>query len=373
MLDSLDRSQGMTLQVNWSDLPAMVEELTDLLGRTFVETSLEPHSVLGKKIHEVRAIESRAHPLADAWQRLKSDVDASLKARNLRLSNSSIWTLRLLIALRTAKELNGFSRAHDFLLQRDHFYSARYEIEIASTYKTMGYDVEFLSEDSLGSLKQCDLLVSKGDEKVYVECKIIRNALRVESNFKSILQEKITSVLRRFKRSWAVNIQKIGYIRGTDIDPITDLVEQHARDNDPTSRTNVLGLEKMDLIEIAEWDELCRFVPTLSDEVNTSFTLQVRLIQGELFQKNHVLVQIDIYLEKDIFHKLTSDIKKAYKKFPDGHPSVLHVGIEDRDQNRISRSINSLMDPAFSYVNNNFSRMNAVALSATSIRQSHNE
>ena len=171
------------------------------------------------------------HPLVGWAIEVERWRQACLKSKRLELNESILKYSILGKALGRVRHQKGFDKLKSRLKLKSEFYSAAFEAEVASSYMSRNWSVEFVEE---GNNRSPDLRVIRQDDSVFwVECKC-RDKLterdKTISSFWLELESALLRILGPMKANVAIFVKSISDPSRPELDPLKSFI-LHQIDN----------------------------------------------------------------------------------------------------------------------------------------------
>ena len=165
------------------------------------------------------------HPLVGWSIEVERWRQACLKSKRLELNESILNYSILGKALGRVRHQKGFNKLKSRLKLKSEFFSAAFEAEVASSYMSRGWRVEFVKE---GSNRSPDLRVIRQDDSVFwVECKCRDKFTERDKKISSFWLELESALLRiigPMKANVAIFVKSIGDPSRSEIDPLKSFI-----------------------------------------------------------------------------------------------------------------------------------------------------
>lgn len=348
-------------QLNHRNILGFVSRLRDLLGQEFVAKELDAFRLSGLSIVDAKRQRVSAHPIAETWARLTMEASKSAEEAKFLLSPSSIVLLEWLYAIERAAALPNAGRMLRDVKTKAKFHSARHEAQIAIWYANMGYSVRFVPE---GAERTADLVVRTESGEVFIECKSLQDPGNEDDREWGQFEHDAMKALRRHRRCWSVYVQSTVVLDHTMRRALTERVKEQ------------IAADCLDEILLAE-SQICVQLRKIADpetlfvggEIGTvnamrfQVAAEIKMNAGQLCHKNPMIVGVDALFEPNQEKRLKRHLQKAGQQLPGDRPSLVHIDMNIGRPDRAFKVVNRCWAAVHRRLEQNHSRVNAVALS----------
>lgn len=345
------------------NLKEFKKEIIDFLGLEFIRV-LEEFDTIGLKSAEATIIESKVHPLAFWWRAFKQDIDKSESANLLILSDYSIRILDFLDNLKIAQNTSNFNRIIDSIKTKSKFYSGVFEVYVAAGYCRLGYEVEAIEENPKLGVKTCDLLVKKGEQKVFVECKSLDDPSIKETPLWNNLMQRLSNALEKYHRSWDIEIFAARQINGKKLEVIFKEIVKDIKLNNMSERSLFEDEFHIKYLKIAEWDKEF-YLPLKFLKKSEIGSVEASIDGSRQVYRNLKVINLLPHTEVNISKRLINEFKKAKKQIPKDGIGIVHISIPYKDGSKLLQAVDNSYDEIFNEINFKTQRINAVVISST--------
>ena len=355
------------LGVTLDNLEHHKNEIKKLLGDDFIN-EIESMNAIG--LSWMKALETRAkfHPFATWWQSFKKDIEKSKSRGSLLLSQRSHLLLNMLSHLRVIETLPNIERIIKSIKDRSTFYSAIFEVFVASAYHIKGYEVEIVKERPNTAEKTCDFRIKIGGQTVYIECKSLEDFSIKETRKWEELFGRIHKSLDRHHRNWNINILSGKQIDHKDSDFIYAECVANIRNNN-LGKMEISGGEFIiECSKISEWEE--ELEGSLNIPTNCqllSCQISTRASKNKVIAKNPRIIGVSPHFEGDIAPRLISEFKTATKQIPKLGPGIIHLAIPYKKGSQLIEVVDKSYYRIHRKLNKDSKRVNAVVISGVTI------
>jgi hypothetical protein len=343
------------------------------------KSEADKHSrTLDKRTHAY-LFKPKPHPLIEWALEFERWREACIQNNRFELSQAVLRLFILGQSLEKAQYQPGFEKLISRLKQKDSFFSAAFEVEVAAWYIQRGFEVRFVEE---GSDRSPDLYVSKNGSSCFVECKCRDALTERDKKIEAIWEELKETILK------AVGPQKLNplIVVKTDSDPerneidglrdfLLDCCRKGGCGNydhvtgcmefatDPTGKYKVIVKRLLLPDEEIQQD---KFEILFKDEIDNSAMVVEKRIDEK--SKSHFKNPIFIGFKNTVLSDKVSGIVNAFKsavgQLKKGKPGVVWIRISDDSWSReldksVERAI-SLLEAELRGGTN--TRVNAVVL-----------
>jgi len=332
-------------------IPNYIQIVTDTVGKEWIAREVEKikrlknESRFSKNRKLSHLYHPKPHPLIEWRIDFEKWLKQTLKSNQFISTETIIKYSMLGKSLEKARTQVGFNKLVERLKTKKEFFSAAFEVEVAASYLSKGYTVEFIEE---GKDRTPDLKVTiEKDKYFWVECKCrdavterqklitanwdyLESALLRELRPKKINAAVIVKSLRDPVRNEMDNLFSfiVDFVKNEGLEKITDdFVEFHSK-LDPTNNYEVIVRilsnpdEEIESsgIEFNSSDELDRFKVIGEHKTNEG---------GRFFLKNPMILGFKVTTPIDKVSGIINGFKSAIGQLPKEGPSVIWIRIPD--------------------------------------------
>jgi len=220
------------IELDVNSIFSHISEVTTTVGKKWLIKKIkeeENKQKQGKKTLKKRKhsylYRTKPHPLVEWAIEVERWRKACLKSKRFELNESILKYSILGKALSRACHQKGFDKLKSRLKLKSEFYSAAFEVEVASSYIERGWRVEFVEE---GNDRSPDLKVIKQDDSVFwVECKcrdILTERDKTIGSFWSELESSLLRFLGPQKANVAVFVKSLSDPVRSDLEPLKKFI-----------------------------------------------------------------------------------------------------------------------------------------------------
>lgn len=203
--------------LNVDDVMRNVRVISEVIGGNWVmkkikeeKKVIERFSIASKNRKHAYLYKPEPHPLI-AWAlEFEKWQAACLESKRFELNEAVLRLAVLGQNLDKSRYQSGFEKLVGRLKQRDSFFSAAFEVEVAASYSSKGYSVRFIEE---GNERTPDLRVARSDgSHFWVECKCRDNLTERDKTIEAIWKELEASLVREIgprKQNVAVIVKSL--------------------------------------------------------------------------------------------------------------------------------------------------------------------
>jgi len=214
------------------------------------------------------------------------------------------------------------------------------------------------------------MVVRRGNEKVYVECKSIKDYSAEQDRLIRELGNRVSGRLRKLKRHWHVKIRTKRRLYGNSLNAISLEIENKAYANDLSDSYIQDSDTSIAFKKIAEPDQLVpgSFEVPLDGEYGTASAEVILDDFGIQYYSNPTTIEVETDVKYDYLPSIRGDIRNASQKIPDGESAIVHIQIELRDAKKITKIADAVFEDVRALIERDHKRINAVVLCGASIR-----
>lgn len=319
------------------------------------------------------------HPLIDWFIGYKQWAEESMKTRRMVLSADLLKLSTLGIALKNTRSQNNFSRVVKRLKSQTEFYSASFEVEVASSYVNRNWGVEFVEE---GSEKTPDLLITRTDGSTFwVECKRRDQLTQRDKTIESIwleFEQLLLGYIGPHKLNYLIVVKALIDPIRSDVKYLYGLIVKGIDKGglgtiDPESNriTGILDNSRrfeLTVQKLANPDEEfesdgINYV-TNEDYDRVTMLSEMKVESDKSLVRNPIISALKNTNSSDKVTGVINALKKAVKQIPKGGPSVVWIRIPDNswgdNVNKSFKQIQGLLKRELT--NNHNTRVNAAII-----------
>jgi len=365
------------LNITSVDLLRIRSEIVTILGQSFIN-SLEGkyNSIKSRNVpHNIEDIMfENAHPFLKWWLAFKRDYDISLNKNVLSLCGDSAKLLDLYYHIKLISSISNSERIIKSLKNRSTFHSGVYECYVASAYVNKGYKIIIPQEYGGDGKRTCDLIIIKGKEKIFIECKSLDD--REKQRRADTLMRNILNLLIRHKKSWKVEIELNEELTNQKYQDITDIIRNDINKERKNICHRLGNYVKIECIELGNWDE------NNNGPIFFSSTFGAKLIRfhGDFksdsnknpIYKEFALVLLKLSFEDNIPKRIYNALKKARRQISENGPGIVHISLPYEEGLKTLKVIDLTYKEIFNKLNRDTRRINAVVITGKIVDISSN-
>lgn len=337
---------------------------SSLLGKDFIN-QISSYDTTGRKEHEIKKLDSRAHPMCKLWRSLKQAIKQTEEQDKLVLNDDSIFLLNLYFAIVECTELKGKERILRTLKNRKEFYSSCHELDVARQYINMGFSVEAIPETNN---KTPDFKVTTlAGDTVYVEAKQLEDQKKNEDPKWQSLIKEIEKILVRHKKSLLVEVFAKDVVSNINKEETLKLINDYCVSY-YTQGNCKASSEYCDIhiSKICDWDSKFENEIGFSDSGDISTFSVSAINNGNTTTMSNVkAIRVTKYTKLDIQKTIKNNIQKASKQATNDFPLVVHVGLPNKKSSELFAIADYVQNQIANDVNRHFSKVNAVVITGS--------
>ena len=376
--------EDLITELDVKSLITFINEVPDVLGEKWLDKKVTQEinlrKISGKNIHQRKhsyLFLPKPHPLIEWAIEVEKWRKACIESHRLELNKAVLKYAILGISLYSAKNLIGFDKLIPRLKQKKQFYSAAFEIEVASSYIARDWNVEFISE---GITKTPDLRITKQDGSFfYVECKCRDQLTKRDKNNETFWTDLSSTLIRKLgpkKKNFLILVKSLVDPKLSDLDHlITFIISTIETYSDKPS----IYFRKKSIIDPTERYQIV--INKLTDpdsEVETNgigfnssegfdkvtIVSEMKSNGGKNILRNPIILGFKNTIPSDKVNGIINGFKSAVKQLPQEGPGVIWIRIPE---NAWINDLENSFQIAESIVQNELSgshntRVNAVIL-----------
>ncbi|MDX8468195.1 hypothetical protein RFM26_21075 [Mesorhizobium sp. VK23B] len=352
----MDEDEIPPNRVTFKNIEEKANSLQELLTEPVFARLMRGH----EKFADAEDLEARfratnsVHPFVPAWYELLDSARRSREAGSMQVSEEATFLLGLQFALYRLSQSDHYKAILESLIDETQFFSTLFELFVFITYSfELQQHVTFVPVSTIKGERRPDLVFKSIDgAPVYLECKSMRDDVRVEQQVWLDIQAAIARKLKNSPLSLAVAISANSRLRPRDGDAIIDAASDVINNYPRLTR--------------ADTDEFTvRVNKILESDQHMEMPFEVRALDGadsmmnggDYYQVNidgvekgfaRKLWKIDTftYPDTDQAERIVNLIKGASKQLPRDAPGIIHLQIPYRDP----RHFQSVLDEVKSAV-----------------------
>lgn len=354
------------LQVNLKKLEDIKNRIIYILGKEFI-CEMDSFKTIGLKQSEVERAYSRVHPFAIWWDSFKKDIQNSKATGKMMLSENSLRVITLLSALEDIENVPNFIRILNSIRGKGTFYSAFFEANIASIYFNRGNEIKIQEEGIIKNKRVSDFILNAISGDVFLECKSLENFNLKESPLWNQLIQRIHGILKKYKKSWEVNIFAGKQINGKDMEQLCLKIGIDIKNNNIGEKV-IDKYFKVNYKKLYEWDQKIYGAIQIHRAEIGSFETEMLVNESYIqISQNCTLVQVMPYIELDVSERLIREFKKAVGQIPKSGPGIIHIEIPYSKGEQLLKVIDIAYPQIYKKLNLESRRVNAVVISGAVI------
>ncbi len=285
------------IELTLNNIETFKQDFKKILGEDFINTA-ENYNTIGLNVKKVEQINNTIHPFVKFWQVYNQNIKQTKSSGQLVLSWETMYLLDLLSNLMDVSKLKNGDRIINAIKGKNTFYSAVFETYIAAYYASI-YQVEILLESKN---KSPDLLIKKGKDKVYIECKSLEDFSLKRTPLLMNLIENIQSLLAANELSYKIAIMLTYPINTSNKDEILNVIKKLITEDRLNEYCDENLKIKVYFEKIGDWD-----VPTYGQQImNFSHHPDMPFsMQGQFMSLSNGLIESKNIMCTSIFPLIT--------------------------------------------------------------------
>lgn len=309
------------------DLPTTPEGFEQLLKSLFgpdiyagLISGTEDRAVtkLSQQIYK----DAKLHPLGIAMQEALSGVATLSRKGQLTLPHKVFWLFELVGQLRAIQDLTVRRHFAEKLAVKRLYASARFELATFTEYLSQGYDVRLFPESRAKGVKTPDFYLHHRGKIVLLECKSLDDDTAAGSAAWSVMELRISKVLREFSDGYEVSIEGNEELSQADALAVAKVVGNALKAGPGEYSAPKVRIRIVRLTSFGVYSPIPQRVPP-----REGWRAFVEMeIHGDLNVVRRIMaVTGRPFVQQNKTDRILANLSKAASQFFDGYPCVVHI------------------------------------------------